>query len=61
MRSPVKLLGRFLKEEGGATAIEYGVIAFSIFFAILVLMQMVGDQLGVAFNELTDGVTAVQP
>ena len=42
MRSPFKLLARFLREESGATAIEYGLIAFAIFFAILTAVQLIG-------------------
>lgn len=61
MRSSLTKLARFLKEETGATAIEYGLIAFAIFFAIMTAMQLIGDQLAALFNLLTTGVTTVQP
>lgn len=60
MRSPIKKLARFLTEESGATAIEYGLIAFAIFFAILTTVQLIGDQLVVLFNLVSSGVTTVQ-
>ena len=60
MRSPMKMLARFLREESGATAIEYGLIAFAIFFAILAAVQAIGGQLAALFTLLTEGFTTVQ-
>lgn len=60
MPSPMNLLARFLKEESGATAIEYGLIAFAIFFAILTSVQLIGDQLSDLFTMLTSGFDTVQ-
>jgi pilus assembly protein Flp/PilA len=61
MRSPMKLLVRFLKEDSGATAIEYGLIAVAIFFAILASVQLLGDQLSNLYTLVTTGVGTVQP
>lgn len=61
MRSPMKLLVSFLKEESGATAIEYGLIAVAIFFAILASVQLLGDQLSNLLTAVTTGVGTVQP
>lgn len=61
MRSSMKLLVRFLKEDSGATAIEYGLIAVAIFFAILASVQLLGDQLSNLLTLLTTGVGTVQP
>lgn len=61
MRSPMKLLVRFLKEDSGATAIEYGLIAVAIFFAILASVQLLGDQLSNLYALVTTGVGTVQP
>ncbi len=61
MRSPMKLLVRFLKEDSGATAIEYGLIAVAIFFAILASVQLLGDQLSNLLTAVTTGVGTVQP
>lgn len=60
MRSPFKLLARFLREESGATAIEYGLIAFAIFFAILTAVQLIGTQLADLFGLVTSGFATVQ-
>ncbi|QIG47141.1 Flp family type IVb pilin [Nordella sp. HKS 07] len=56
----MKMLARFLREESGATAIEYGLIAFAIFFAILAAVQAIGGQLAALFTLLTEGFTTVQ-
>jgi pilus assembly protein Flp/PilA len=39
------LVSRFLKDESGATAIEYGLIAAGISIAIITVVQLVGGQL----------------
>jgi len=57
----MKLLVRFLKEDSGATAIEYGLIAVAIFFAILASVQLLGDQLSNLYTLVTTGVGTVQP
>jgi pilus assembly protein Flp/PilA len=43
---------RFLKEEDGVTAIEYGLIAALIAIAIVVTVRLVGTQLNVVFNSV---------
>ena len=40
---------RFVKDESGATAIEYGLIAASIAVVIIVALQAVGGQLTALF------------
>jgi pilus assembly protein Flp/PilA len=44
------LLKRFLKDESGATAIEYGLIAAGISVAIITVVQGVGGKLVLAFT-----------
>jgi pilus assembly protein Flp/PilA len=44
------LLKRFAKDESGATAIEYGLIAAGISVAILAAVQGLGGQLKNTFN-----------
>ncbi|MFG3592924.1 Flp family type IVb pilin [Bradyrhizobium sp. RDI18] len=39
------MLGKFLHDEGGATAIEYGLIAGFIALAILAAVGMTGEKL----------------
>ena len=40
-----KLFARFLKDESGATAIEYGLIAAGISVAIIAVVQGLGTNL----------------
>ena len=44
------LVSRFLKDESGATAIEYGLIAAGIAIAIIAAVQGVGTQLKSNFS-----------
>ena len=46
------LVSRFLKDESGATAIEYGLIAAGISIAIIAVVQLVGGQLVTNFEEI---------
>ena len=43
-------LGRFLREESGATAIEYGLIAAGISVAIITVVMTLGSQLQSTFS-----------
>ncbi|WP_274423810.1 Flp family type IVb pilin [Chelativorans sp. YIM 93263] len=47
-----KLFARFLKDESGATAIEYGLIATLIAVAIIVGAGTLGTNLGTLFGDL---------
>jgi len=47
------LVSRFVKDESGATAIEYGLIAAGISVAIIAVVQGVGSQLKVTFGKVT--------
>jgi pilus assembly protein Flp/PilA len=44
------LIARFVKDESGATAIEYGLIAALIAVGIIVAAGALGDQLTATFN-----------
>lgn len=48
-----KLFARFLKEESGATAIEYGLIAALIALAIIVGAGALGNSLNNMFNNIS--------
>jgi pilus assembly protein Flp/PilA len=50
------LLARFAKDESGATAIEYGLIATLIAVAIIVGAGMLGTSLNTMFEDLGDCV-----
>jgi pilus assembly protein Flp/PilA len=47
-----KLIARFVKDESGATAIEYGLIAALIAMAIIVSAGLIGDELDTKFNSI---------
>jgi pilus assembly protein Flp/PilA len=47
------LVSRFVKDESGATAIEYGLIAAGISVAIIAVVQGVGSQLKTTFTKVT--------
>ena len=47
-----KLIARFVKNESGATAIEYGLIAALIALAIMVGAGQLGNELDAKFKEL---------
>ncbi|MEM9963735.1 MAG: Flp family type IVb pilin [Asticcacaulis sp.] len=53
-----KFFNRFLKDESGATAIEYGLIAALIAVAIITVVGTLGGQLETAFTNVSDGLKA---
>jgi pilus assembly protein Flp/PilA len=46
------LVTRFVKDESGATAIEYGLIAAGISVAIIAVVQGLGSKLNTAFTSV---------
>lgn len=48
-----QFLKSFVKNESGATAIEYGLIAALIAVAAIVAMQSLGSKLGDTFNNVS--------
>jgi len=50
------LMSRFIKDESGATAIEYGLIAALIAVALITGATALGNQLDVKFNDLSKEV-----
>jgi pilus assembly protein Flp/PilA len=51
------LIARFVKDESGATAIEYGLIAAGIALAIIAAVQGVGTKLNTTFTSISSGLT----
>jgi len=47
-----RLLESFLRDETGATAIEYGLIAAGISVAIIAAVQALGTNIGATFNNV---------
>ncbi len=54
------LMSRYIKDESGATAIEYGLIAALIGVAIIVGGQAVGDALDAKFTEVADKINTTE-
>ena len=51
-----KFVTRFLKDESGATAIEYGLIAALIAVVLVGALQLTGTALQEAFGTIADAV-----
>lgn len=47
---------RFMKDESGATAIEYGLIAACISVAIIAVVQGIGTNLNTTFTSVKDAL-----
>ena len=45
---------RFVKEDSGATAIEYGLIAALVSVAIIGILSTLGDNLELTFQSVAD-------
>jgi pilus assembly protein Flp/PilA len=56
----MKFVARFLKNESGATAIEYGLIAALIAVAIIAGAGAVGSSLDAQFDNISGEVDAAQ-
>ena len=52
-----KFFNRFAKDESGATAIEYGLIAALIAVALITVLTAVGSNLGLTFTKIQTAVT----
>jgi pilus assembly protein Flp/PilA len=53
MEPKMNLLVRFLKDQSGATAIEYGLIAAGISVAIIAVVNSLGSQLNTTFSTVS--------
>ena len=49
-----KIVNRFAKDESGATAIEYGLIAALISVVIIGVLSTIGTRLETKFNAIAD-------
>jgi pilus assembly protein Flp/PilA len=52
-----KLIARFVKDESGATAIEYGLIASGIALAVIAAVNGTGTKLTGTFDKITSSLT----
>jgi pilus assembly protein Flp/PilA len=48
-----RLINRFISDESGATAIEYGLIAAGISVAIIAVVNSLGSQLNTTFSTVS--------
>ena len=51
-----KFVSRFMQDESGATAIEYGLIAAQIAVVIISAVTALGETIKVKFNEVVTGM-----
>ncbi len=54
----MKFINKLLRDEKGATAIEYGLIAALIAVAAITAMSSLGDNLNSTFNSVSDELSA---
>ena len=50
------LVSRFFKDQSGATAIEYGLIAAGISVAIIAVVNGLGNKLSTTFSSVTNNM-----
>jgi pilus assembly protein Flp/PilA len=50
------IVSRFLKDQSGATAIEYGLIAAGISVAIIAVVNGLGTKLSSTFSSVTNNM-----
>jgi pilus assembly protein Flp/PilA len=50
------LVSRFVRDESGATAIEYGLIAAGIAVVIITAVQLIGTNLSATFQSVASAV-----
>jgi pilus assembly protein Flp/PilA len=50
------LIARFVKDESGATAIEYGLIAAGIALAIIAVVNGLGSNLNAKFSSINTAI-----
>ena len=54
----MKTLIKFVNDESGATAIEYGLIAAGISVAIIAIVTSLGSKLNLTFTAVRDALVA---
>ena len=52
----MRMISRFLRNESGATAIEYGLIAAGIAVAIITVVTLLGTNLTATFQTVADAL-----
>mgnify|MGYP001765327839 CR=1 FL=1 len=54
----MKLINKFFRDEAGATAIEYGLIAALIAVAAIVALQNLGGELNTTFEKTSSALSS---
>lgn len=57
----LNMMKRFLKNDSGATAIEYGLIAGLISVAIITAATTLGSEISAAFTRIATAMTQAAP
>ena len=57
----MRLVQRFLKDESGATAIEYGLIAAGISVVIIGVVGQIGTSLTAKFQTIANALSTAAP
>ncbi|MGH1402970.1 MAG: Flp family type IVb pilin [Alphaproteobacteria bacterium] len=52
-----KLIARYISDEGGATAVEYGLIGASIAVAVAVVAFIIGGEIDGTFDTILTNLT----
>jgi pilus assembly protein Flp/PilA len=52
----MSIFQRFVRDESGATAIEYGLIAAGIAVAIIAVVNTLGSNLNTTFSKVADNL-----
>jgi len=55
----MQAVAKFIKDEDGATAIEYGLIAGLVALGIILALTALGGDLSQLFNRISNKVTAI--
>jgi len=55
----INMIKNFVKDESGATAIEYGLIAALVAVAMITALTALGEQLQIIFQYVADTLGAV--
>lgn len=58
MAKLIDLTKRFIADEEGATAVEYGVLIALIIAACVAIIAVLGGQIKAGFQKVTDALTA---
>lgn len=58
MKNFISSVAGFIREEEGASAVEYGVLVALIAVAVIAVVYLVGQQLNTAFQSVVDCLKA---